>query len=579
MYAFLVPKKITHLLSACIFSLLVLAISLLYVPPISAQESAYSPAIATSSQPIPSTVHNNAQVALVELLSAFMCQLTGKDPTTADQQCIGYSSFGKLGYVNNKNLGALGMISNAVDTVYNNIPIHTKDYIAYLSNNFGFVHKTYAAGGTASTGYQSLSPLLGIWVVMRNIAYLLIVLIFIFIGFAVMLRVKIDPRTVMTIENQIPKIIIGLILITFSFAIAGLLIDLMYILMYVFYNIYASIPNINKELLTPQIIQNSSTFDVINYMFPPGFLGVSGSGIVGLTNTAAFAFGDVFKHVIGFDNASWNPIDFNNGPFSTAGGISSLFHFNLFSFAVDFVSWMLALKMAAIAAPLGAQAAGGFADLFPGVSTATGAAAAILAGGLTYYVVESFGRTMLPYILVWVIIYIALFLALAKLLFSLITAWVTILYHIVLAPLFIFFGLIPGVEAGFSSWLKNLVANLFTFPLTAAILMIGSAIVQALGSATGAVFVPPFIGGGSLPIGVLLGVVIIFVASNSPQIAKDMFKIKEDKNTGAFGTFMGTGLSTVITGAKASYSAFGKTVKPGERGGLQAAIGQLPMPR
>ncbi len=47
-----------------------------------------------------------------------------------------------------------------------------------------------------------------------------------------MLRVHIDPRTVMTIENQIPKIIVGIILVTFSFAIAGLLIDLMYVAIY-----------------------------------------------------------------------------------------------------------------------------------------------------------------------------------------------------------------------------------------------------------------------------------------------------------------------------------------------------------
>ena len=45
-----------------------------------------------------------------------------------------------------------------------------------------------------------------------------------------MFRAKINPQTVVTIQSAIPKAVVALILVTFSYAIAGLMIDLMYLL-------------------------------------------------------------------------------------------------------------------------------------------------------------------------------------------------------------------------------------------------------------------------------------------------------------------------------------------------------------
>jgi len=42
----------------------------------------------------------------------------------------------------------------------------------------------------------------------------------------IMLRVKISPQAVVTVQSAIPKLITTLILVTFSYAIAGLVIDL-----------------------------------------------------------------------------------------------------------------------------------------------------------------------------------------------------------------------------------------------------------------------------------------------------------------------------------------------------------------
>ena len=45
----------------------------------------------------------------------------------------------------------------------------------------------------------------------------------------IMFRVKINPQTVVSLQTMIPKLVTTLILITFSFAIAGLVIDMIYV--------------------------------------------------------------------------------------------------------------------------------------------------------------------------------------------------------------------------------------------------------------------------------------------------------------------------------------------------------------
>ncbi len=80
-------------------------------------------------------------------------------------------------------------------------------------------------------GTNSLGPgILGIWSGIRNVTMILMVLVLVTIGFMVMLRKKLDPRTVVTATNSLPKIGFALLLIFFSFAISGLFIDLIYIM-------------------------------------------------------------------------------------------------------------------------------------------------------------------------------------------------------------------------------------------------------------------------------------------------------------------------------------------------------------
>ncbi len=78
-------------------------------------------------------------------------------------------------------------------------------------------------------GFQFLEVVQNMWVAVRNMAYILFVIAAIVLSFMVMFRVKISPQVVITIQSAIPKILIALVLVTFSYAIAGFLIDLMYV--------------------------------------------------------------------------------------------------------------------------------------------------------------------------------------------------------------------------------------------------------------------------------------------------------------------------------------------------------------
>lgn len=122
---------------------------------------------------------------------------------------------------------ALGNLSLAMSTIYANPPatlaFYTKDFLA----NAGFVKPAHAQG----IGFAAMSAFLNLWKVSRNIAYSVLIIVMVAIGFMIIFRMKIDPKTVISIQAALPKIILTLVIITFSYPIVGLLIDIMYLSM------------------------------------------------------------------------------------------------------------------------------------------------------------------------------------------------------------------------------------------------------------------------------------------------------------------------------------------------------------
>ncbi len=172
-----------------------------------------------------SQIDINAQMAGGEIQSGLnagtLCQLV-TPPTPTGK----YSCQTALGITSEQS--AVGMVNNGIVTLYKYQPADTGAYIADVAGNIGIVTPAYAQtiGGI---GFSGLAPLLPIWKSLRNIAYALLIIVMVIIGFMIMFRRKIDPRTVVTVQNALPRIILTLILITFSYAIAGLMIDFMYL--------------------------------------------------------------------------------------------------------------------------------------------------------------------------------------------------------------------------------------------------------------------------------------------------------------------------------------------------------------
>ncbi|MBI4130073.1 hypothetical protein HY468_02035 [Candidatus Roizmanbacteria bacterium] len=247
---------------------------------------AYNPYTAPNTTPdVDQNMHTLTQNIVIETLAAVSCQLIGIDPLESTKPCLAYDpKIGKITYDYSHNGGAIGFVANQLAVLYTP-PLHSTDYFDDLASNFGIAKPAYAQG----IGFQSLSPLLNIWKVFVNITYLVFVLVFVILGIAIMLRVKIDPRTVMSIENQVPNIIIALLLTTFSFAIAGFLIDLMYVSIYVIFNVFSD-PSIlpaphgatlvHKIADTQKNFNGQNPFEVFNNLIGFKELVISTSGSI-----------------------------------------------------------------------------------------------------------------------------------------------------------------------------------------------------------------------------------------------------------------------------------------------------------
>lgn len=130
----------------------------------------------------------------------------------------------------NGNSGALGFFASNIDFMIRTKPASSIDYVAYEIRRLhvpGTPDVAYAADG--GTGFVALQPILQIWTMSRNLAYIIFAVLFIVVGVMIMTRQKIDPKTVASVQNALPKMVFALVMITFSYAIAGFLIDLMYV--------------------------------------------------------------------------------------------------------------------------------------------------------------------------------------------------------------------------------------------------------------------------------------------------------------------------------------------------------------
>lgn len=117
--------------------------------------------------------------------------------------------------------------SSFLATVFEDRPLSGITYFKETARNWHLIPQVKAQ--TPGFGFGALEPILPLWRAARNIAFALFVIIILVLAFMIMFRVKISPQTVISVQSALPKVAIALVLVTFSYAIAGFLVDLMYV--------------------------------------------------------------------------------------------------------------------------------------------------------------------------------------------------------------------------------------------------------------------------------------------------------------------------------------------------------------
>jgi hypothetical protein len=505
----------------CLIAVLLLVVigQLSFVKPANAQfQSADRQTNYLNTNPdVPQNLHTYTQSVFINIAAATSCILTGTDPLNPRGKCLGIDTkTNKIGYVEGGQ-GLVGITTGLLAFTFY-IPVSTHDYGSMLASSFGIVKPAHAQG----VGFKGLEPTLRLWEAFRNITYMFFVVAFVIVGLGIMFRIKIDPRTVMTLQNQIPKIIIALILVTFSYAIAGFMIDLMYVSLYLIVSVFRDTG-----------VDTGSIFGS-NPLSAAGGLG----GMSGIAASVAKSFGAI---------------------------ISSFLDGTLGEAITGVMGLLLGLGAgAALGGPIG-----GFIGLIIG-----GFAGATL------------GNELLGFIgglIAYIVVVIALLVALIRLWFILIKSYIYILISVVLAPFYIAAGLIPGL-AGFGGWIRSLLSNLVVFPATAAMLLLGKSFIDGFSRAEpGSMpFVPPYVGSFLDPelLASIIGLAIILMLPEVANMAKAALKAPETKYTSAVGAGVGMGAGIASGGPRLAWQRLMRPPKwMGDTGGpMYSAIHGMPGP-
>lgn len=169
------------------------------------------------------------------------------------------------------NLG----FGNSIINDYQNRPLSGIKYTVNTISKFISVPQANAQG----FGFGAVDGLQRYWQGFRDISYALTVLVVIIFAFMIMFRVKLSPQLVISVQSALPKVFMALILATFSYAIAGFVIDLSYVVG----GLFASLMNLAG-------FANSFT-EAFNVIVPIG-----GTTLVG----GFYIFFWMFAYTIGF---------------------------------------------------------------------------------------------------------------------------------------------------------------------------------------------------------------------------------------------------------------------------------------
>lgn len=517
------------------------------VAPKTSPLDAFQPQVDSSVQPNLGVL---TQGILIETLAALSCQIAGIDPLDPYGRCIAVDpQTRKLTRADQAGGGAIAFVTKGISGTYQ-IPVSSSQYISDLRSNFGITKSAYAQRQEQSLGFKSLSPILEIWKGFRNLVFLFFVLIFSALGIGIMFRLHVDARAVMTVQNQIPKLVIGLVLISFSYAIAGLMIDFMYVLIYLFFNVAAKLyESMGMDPVNVPSL-STNTFGFVNGLYSPEYNNKFYDGINAASKISPVA--GMIKSVM------------NSGIMSVSLGASmsvgeivgSLFEGVLDS-TIGSLFGMMMSPLSIAVGPVGAMCA--IQSHLPNLAEIPGLGVINkipLVGSLPFVggggpecnitdVIQNLPKLIIQSItslIAFLVVLVAILFSMFRLWFTLIKAYLFLLMDIVFAPFWIATGLLPKGGLGFWAWFRSVMANLAVFPVTIGVLLLGKLFMDSFGSGNGEHFVPPLIGNPDDPneIGMLIGLGMILLTPQLIDQVKGILKTKSP-NFPAIGAAVGVG--------------------------------------
>ncbi|OGV91255.1 hypothetical protein A2783_01710 [Microgenomates group bacterium RIFCSPHIGHO2_01_FULL_45_11] len=184
--------------------------------------------------------------------------------------------------------GAIPTASKFLAFMITTPPVQSSHYIANLLDSVGVpgVKPAYAQG----IGFTSLTPVLNVWKAFRNVAYFFFIIIFVVVGFMIMFRARLDAQTVVTVQAALPKMVLTLILITFSYAIAGFVVDLIYLSIFLFTGVLETAGLLSSAVTARNALFGFSIFRIgFSFLIAP--LETAGSAANAVSAVASGLFG------------------------------------------------------------------------------------------------------------------------------------------------------------------------------------------------------------------------------------------------------------------------------------------------
>ncbi len=365
--------------------------------------------------------------------------------------------------------------------------------VAWIQNsleNAGFIPKTYAAEGL---GFATIKPFINLWKALRDVSYLALVLVIVAIGFMIMFRMKLNPQTVINIENSLPNIVVSLLFITFSFAIAGFLIDLMYLSIVIIISVIGRVSGGNIVEMTSSYLQAPPS-DILGKV-------LGGHGVLGDIGNLFRIPTDLLKLPgLGFYTLIQAISTFFIGFIWVVPFLYNHFKDTLNAFIPD-----LNLSL------LGNGVSWGILRAFFGAPV--GIALAFLVGFAVSAIIFNLALALLILVTVIFVFY--------RILFMLLNAYIKVILLVVLAPLLLIFNAIPGKHV-FSAWFANLFTELLSFPIIVTIFLLGSYISQ-IPMKNAQLLAPPFFADvNPETLSFLLGMGLLFMAPDLITLVKQL---------------------------------------------------------